>query len=44
MKDEITDSLKPPLTKGSSEVGYWEVNEMLGKSDYLRQKHQFLNF
>ena len=40
----ITDSLKPLLTKRSSEVSYWKLNEMPGRSDYLRQKHQFLNF
>ena len=44
MKGKITDSLKPPLTKKPSEVGYWKLNEMPGKSECLGQKHQFLNF
>ena len=44
MKGKITYSLKPPLTKRPSEVGYWKLNEMPGSSACLRQKHQFLNF
>ena len=44
MKGKITDSLKPPLTKRPSVVGYWKLKEMLGSSECLRQKHQFLNF
>ena len=38
MKGEITDSLKPPLTKKPSEVGYWKLNEMPGSSECPRQK------
>ena len=38
VKDEITDSLKPSLTKIPSEVGYWKLNEMPGTSDCPRQK------
>ena len=44
MKGKITYSLKPPLTKRPSEVGYWKLNEMPGSSECLRQKHKFLNF
>ena len=43
-KVKITDSLKPPWTERSSEVGYWKLNEMPRSSECLRQKHQFLNF
>ena len=43
-KDQITDSLKPPLPKMSSEVGYWKLNEMPGISECLKEKDQFLNF
>ena len=39
MKGAITNSLKPPLTKRLSEVGYWELNEMPGSGGCLRQKH-----
>ena len=28
MKSKTTDSLKPPLMKRPSEVGYWKLNEM----------------
>ena len=44
MEGKITDSLKPPLTKRPSKVGYWKLNEMTGSSDCLIQKHQFVNF
>ena len=44
MKDKITDSLKPALLKRPSDVGYWKLNEMPGSTEYLRQKHKFLNF
>ena len=44
MKDKILNILKPLLTKQPSKVGYWELNEMLGSSECLRQKHQYLNF
>ena len=44
MKGKITDSLKPPLTKRPSSVGYQKLNEMSGSSKYLRQRHKFLNF
>ena len=44
MEGKITYSLKPPLTKRPSEVGYWKLNEMPGSSECLRQKHQFLIF
>ena len=43
-KCKITGSLKPPLTKRPSEVGYCQLSEMPGSSECLRQKHQFLNF
>ena len=39
VKGEITSSLKPSLTKRSSEVGYWELNEMPGGIECLRQKY-----
>ena len=35
---KLTNSLKPPLTKRPSEVGYWEPNEMTGSGGALRQK------
>ena len=38
MKVKITNSLNPPLTKRVCEVGYWELNEMLGSGGCLRQK------
>ena len=44
MKDKITDSLKPPLTKRPSELGYWKLNEMPGSGECLKQKHKLLNF
>ena len=44
MKGEITFSLKPPLTKRLSVVGYWKVNEMPGSNKGLRQKYKLLNF
>ena len=53
IKVKITNSLKPPLTKRPCEVGYWELNEMLGSGGCLRQKkpyrllkvnHKFMNF
>ena len=44
MKSKITDSLKPTLMKRHSQVGYWKLNEMPGSGEFLRQKHQFLNF
>ena len=44
MKGEITFSLKPPLTKRLSVVGYWKVNEMPGSNKCLRQKYKLLNF
>ena len=44
MKDEITDSLKPPLMKRSSDIGYWKLNEMPASNECLRRKHKFLNF
>ena len=44
MKGKITDSLKLLLTKRTSEVSYWKLNEMSGSNECLRQKHQFLNF
>ena len=44
MKGEITFSLKPPLTKRPSVVGYWKVNEMPGSNKCLRQKYKLLNF
>ena len=44
MKGKITYSLKPPLMKRPSGVGYWKLNEMPGSSECLREKHQFLNF
>ena len=54
MKGKLTNSLKPPLTKRPSEVGYWELNEMTGSGGTLRQKklkvrllkvsHKFWNF
>ena len=43
MKGKITHSLKPPLTKRSEEVGYWKL-KWGARKQYLRQKHQFLNF
>ena len=43
MKGKITYSLKPPLMKRPSEVGYWKLNEMLESSECLRRS-QFLNF
>ena len=39
MKGKITNSLRPPLTKRPSEVGYCELNEMLGSGGCLRQKN-----
>ena len=44
MKGKIAYSLKSPLTKRSSDVDYWKLNEMPGSSECLGQKHQFLNF
>ena len=44
MKNEITNSLKPPLTKRLSEVGYWKLNEIPGSGECLRQKNQLLDF
>ena len=44
MKGKITDSLKPPLTKTPSEVGYWKLNEMPESGECLKEKHQYLNF
>ena len=44
MNGKLIDSLKPLLTKNSSEVGYWKLNEMPGSSKCLEQKHQLLNF
>ena len=44
MKGKTTDSLKPPLTKSPSEVGYWKLNEIPGSGECLRQKHLFFNF
>ena len=38
MKGKITNSLKPPLKKRPSEVGYWEMSEMSGSGGCLRQK------
>ena len=38
MKRKLTNSLKPRLTKNPSELGYWELNEMLGTSGCLRQR------
>ena len=38
MKRKITNSLKPRLKKNPSEVGYWELNEMLGTTGCLRQR------
>ena len=38
MKGKIANSLKSPLTKRSSEIGYWELNEMGGSSGCHRQK------
>ena len=38
MKGKVTSSLKPPLTKNSSEVGYWKLNKMPGSGGCLRQK------
>lgn len=48
VKDEITSSLKPSLTKRSSEVGYWELDEMPGGIEcpykLVKVSHKFLNF
>ena len=44
MKGKISYSLKPPLTKRPSEVGYWKLNQIPGSGECLRQKHQFLIF
>ena len=44
MKNEITNSLKPPLTKRLSEVGYWKLNEIPGSGECLRQKNQLVDF
>ena len=38
MKSKTTDSLKPPLMKRPSEVGYWKLNEMPVSDECLRQK------
>ena len=42
MEGKITDTLKPLLTKRSSEVGYWKLNEMPGRGECLRQKVSIL--
>ena len=52
MKGKRTNSLKPPLTKSPSEIGYWELNEVPRSGGCLRQKpymlpkvsYKFLNF
>ena len=44
IKNKITESLKPPLMKRLSDIGYWKLNEMPGSSECLRQKHGFFNF
>ena len=38
MKCKKTNTLKQLLTIKLSEVGYWELNEMLGSGGFLRQK------
>ena len=37
MRGKLTNSLKPPLTKRTSDIGYWKLNEMPGSSGCLRQ-------
>ena len=39
MKDKITDSLKAPLTKRPSAVGYRKLNKIPGSGECLRQKN-----
>ena len=43
MKGKITNTLKPPLTKWPSEVGYCELNEMSRSGGCLRQK-KFISY
>ena len=38
MKDKITNSCMPSLTKRPSELGYWKMHEMPGSGECLRQK------
>ena len=40
MKGEITNSLKPPLTKRPFEVCFWKLNDIPGSGGCLRQKEQ----
>ena len=37
MRGKTTYSLKPPLTKRPSEVGYWKLDEMPESGECLRQ-------
>ena len=37
MKGKIRDSLKSPLTKIPTEIGYWKLNMMPGSGECLRQ-------
>ena len=39
MKGKTTYSLKPPLTKRPSEVGYWKLDEKPESGECLRQNH-----
>ena len=38
MKGKISNSLKPPLTKRTSEIDYWNLNDIPGSGECLRQK------
>ena len=44
LKGKTFESLKPPLTKRPSELGYWKLNEMPGSSVCLRQKTSIFEF
>ena len=39
MKGKISNSLKPPLTKRTSEIDYWKLNDIPGSGECLRQKN-----